>query len=401
MSAQQFSYLAYDTHGKEQRGEISATDRTEVVALLRHRGLTPVEIEEVAAGGDLFNRSVVSRRDIIDFTNGLTTMVETRVPIDRALALLEGITAKPALQQLIADLRRDVKGGKSLAQAMQAHPKVFSNIYINLVRAGEEGGILDRLLPRIERFLAEADDTRRSIVSSLIYPAILFVVGILSVVMLLLFVVPQFATLFEDSGSGVPPAAAFLLSLSDWLKYWGWTLLLVPFALLFAWRQMAESEEGRARRDSYLLEMPVFGSILLQAEAGRFCRTLGALLGAGIPMLKGLHITRGVMDNQRLVEAMQQVEEMVRGGKSLGQALTSVAVFPQLLSQLVIVGEESGRTASVLDKLAETFDSQVRQQMTRMVAFLEPLLILLLGVFVGGIVIAMLSAVFSINEVSF
>ncbi|GAB6041071.1 type II secretion system F family protein [Endothiovibrio diazotrophicus] len=401
MATQQFRYVAFDAAGTEQKGEVAGENEHEVVALLRRRGLTPVKVEAGGGGGgELFSRGGVTNRDLIDFTSGLTTMVETRVPLDRALGLLEGLTEKPAVNQLIADLRRDVKGGKSLAQAMQAHPKVFSNIYVNLVRAGEEGGILDRLLPKLERFLAEADETRRHIVSSLIYPAILFVVGILSVILLLVFVVPQFASLFEDSGTGVPPSAAFLLALSDWLVYWGWTLPLIPFGAWFGWRRFGSTPEGRERRDRLLLSLPLMGQLLLEAEAGRFCRTLGALLGAGIPMLKGLHITRGVMDNQQLIVAMRQIEEQVRGGKSLGQALGAAAIFPQLLSQLVIVGEESGRTAQVLDKLAETFDAQVKQQMMRLVAFLEPFLILLLGIFVGGIVIAMLSAVFSINDVN-
>ena len=402
VASQQFRYVAFDTAGAEQKGEAAAESEQEVVALLRRRGLTPVKVEAGGVGGgELFSRGGVSNQDLIDFTSGLTTMVETRVPLDRALGLLEGITEKPSVNQLIADLRRDVKGGKSLAQAMQAHPKVFSNIYVNLVRAGEEGGILDQLLPKLERFLAEADETRRHIVSSLIYPAILFVVGILSVVLLLVFVVPQFAALFEDAGTSIPPSAAFLLGLSDWLVWWGWTLPLIPLLIWFGWRRAGESADGRAWRDRLLLSLPLFGQLLVEAEAGRFCRTLGALLGAGIPMLKGLHITRGVMDNQRFVDGMLHIEEQVRGGKSLGQALGAAAIFPQLLSQLVVVGEESGRTAAVLDKLAETFDGQVKQRMVRLVAFLEPFLILLLGLFVGGIVIAMLSAVFSINDVSF
>ena len=402
MATQQFKYVAFDGSGAEQKGEAAAENEQEVVALLRRRGLTPVKVEAGGGGGGgLLQRSGVTNQDLIEFTSGLTTMVETRVPLDRALGLLEGITEKPAVKRLIADLRRDVKGGKSLAQAMQAHPMVFSNIYVNLVRAGEEGGILDKLLPKLERFLAEADETRRHIVSSLIYPAILFVVGILSVILLLVFVVPQFSALFEDAGAGIPPSAAFLLWLSDALKYWGWLLLLLPFGAWYGWRRLDTTAEGRERRDRLLLTLPMLGPLLVEAEAGRFCRTLGALLGAGIPMLRGLHITRGVMDNQQLVSGLLKIEELVRGGKSLGQALTTTAIFPQLLSQLVIVGEESGRTAAVLDKLAESFDGQVRQRMMRLVAFLEPFLILLLGVFVGGIVIAMLSAVFSINDVSF
>jgi general secretion pathway protein F len=217
----------------------------------------------------------------------------------------------------------------------------------------------------------------------------------------MVFVVPSFATLFEDMGSNIPPSAAFLLGLSSWLKSYGWTLFGVPVILWYAWKQLDTTPERRFQRDQIMLSLPLFGHLLLQAESSRFCRTLGALLGAGIPLLKGLHIARGVMDNEVLAKSLARVEEAVRGGISLGKALINEAKFPVLLAQLVIVGEESGRTAAILDKLAETFDASVKQQTSRLVALLEPLLILVLGVVVGAIVITMLSAIFSINDMKY
>ncbi len=401
MAIHQYTYQACDVEGKIVDGQLNAESEQEVVATLQSKQLIPIKIEQQAESRALFMRQSVSNRDVIDFTNGLCTLIEARVPLDRALGLLEGITEKRVVQELIEDLRRDVKEGKSLADALQVRPEVFSRMYVNMVHAGEEGGILEQLLPKLADFLAAADAAKRTILSSLIYPIILAVVGFLSVILLMVFVVPSFATLFEDMGSSIPTSAAFLLGLSAWLKTYGWTLLFIPFIFWSAWRQLDTTPERRLQRDEMMLSMPMFGQLILQAESSRFCRTLGALLGAGIPLLKGLHIVRGVMENQALANSLAKIEEAVRGGVSLGKALINDGHFPVLLAQLVIVGEESGRTGAILDKLAETFDTYVKQQTSKLVALLEPLLILVLGVVVGAIVVTMLSAIFSINEVNY
>ncbi len=402
MALHQYQYQACDINGKIVTGQVSAETEQEVVSTLQSRQLIPVKVEQQADSSDsgLFKQRI-SNRDVIDFTNGLCTLVEAHIPMDRALGLLENLNPKPVVQQLIADLRQSVKEGKSLADALQSYPQYFSRMYINMVHAGEEGGILDHLLPKLADFMANADAARRTVISSLIYPMILGVVGILSVILLLVYVVPQFANMFENMGTSIPPAAALLLNISHWLKTWGWMLIPLPFVVVYGWKQLDRSTETRLQRDQFLLSVPLLGSLLLEAESSRFCRTLGALLGAGIPLLKGLHIVRGVMDNQVLTDTVAQAEEAVRGGSSLGHALNKEGTFPVLLSQLVIVGEESGRTAEILEKLAETFDTNVKQKTSRLVSLAEPALILLMGVLVGTIVIVMLSAVFSINQIQY
>ncbi|RKZ45282.1 MAG: hypothetical protein DRR16_23550 [Candidatus Parabeggiatoa sp. nov. 3] len=401
MAIHQYKYKACDASGKTEEGQLNAESEQEVLATLQNRQMIPLKIEQQAENTGLFTRQSISNRDVIDFTNGLCTLIEARVPLDRALGLLEGITEKQVVQKLIEDLRRDVKEGKSLADALQTRPKTFSRMYVNMIHAGEEGGILEHLLPKLADFLATADDAKRNIISSLIYPLILLIVGILSVVLLMIFVVPSFATLFEDMGSNMPSSAAFMLGLSDWLTNYGWSLLFIPLLLWYGWRQLDVTPQRRLQRDQAMLSVPMLGGLILQAESSRFCRTLGALIGAGIPLLKGLHIVRGVMDNQVLANSLAQVEEAVRGGISLGKALVNEGKFPVLLAQLVIVGEETGRTGTILEKLAETFDSSVKEQTSRLVALLEPLLILTLGVIVGAIVITMLSAIFSINQMKY
>ena len=401
MAAKQYVFQACDAQGGKHSGTLNAETQQEVLAILQTRKLIPVFIQEGRGQSKRTGRGGINNRDLIDFTEGLCTLVESHVPLDKSLLLLEGTTKKAAMQSLIIDLRREIKEGNSLADALQNHDNVFSRMYINMVHAGEEGSILDKLLPRLSKFLAEADQSRRTVISALIYPMILAVVGVLSVVGLLVFVVPQFAGLFEDMGSAIPASAAFLLATSRALQTYGWMLLGVPFLLLYIWRFLDSSQERRLGRDEFLLSLPLLGNLLLEAETSRFCRTLGALLSSGIPLLKALHIAKGVMENNALAQQLSQVEEDVRQGVSLGNALTEMGTFPIILPQLVIVGEESGRTAEILEKLAESFDDHVRQQTGRMVAMVEPLLIVILGGVVGSVVVIMFSAIFSINDIGF
>jgi general secretion pathway protein F len=207
--------------------------------------------------------------------------------------------------------------------------------------------------------------------------------------------------MFEDMGGNIPGSAAFLFGLSNWLKSYGWTLIGMPILFWFGWRQWNLTPERRLHRDDIMLSLPILGNLILHGESSRFCRTLGALLGANVSLPKGLHIAKGVMENQVLANSLAEIEKNVYEGVSLGRALLSNGKFPVLLSQLVIIGEESGRTANILNKLADTFDNTVKKQISRLMTLLEPLLILILGIAVGAIVIIMLSAIFSINEVNY
>jgi general secretion pathway protein F len=284
---------------------------------------------------------------------------------------------------------------------MEAHPGVFSKMYVNIIRAGEEGGILDQLLPELAEFLETSAETRQTIISAMIYPAVLLVTGVVSVILLLVFVVPQFAAMFEDAGTQIPPAAQFLLNLSQWLQSFGFLIPLTVITAVFAWRRLDAQKSTRLKRDKFLLGLPLLGPLILTRESAVFARTLGSLLGAGIPLIRALRVAREVVANEQLTSQLALVEEDVRGGSGLGAALEKTQQFPTLLHQLIAVGEESGRTGSILVKSAATFDNIVRNQLSKLVAALQPALILLLALAVGGITITMLSAVFSMNAVEF
>lgn len=401
MSVNYYHYQAYDAKGNMTSGQLSAESEREAVAQLQARKLVPVRIKVASKQSRAASSSKIRNADLVDFTNGLTTLVEARVPIDKALSLLEGITEKEPMKRLVASIRRDVKEGKSLADAMEQRPEVFSRLYFNMIRAGETGGILDQLLPDLANFLETAEETKKQIISAMVYPMVLLFVGIVSVALLLIFVVPQFTAMFEDVGSEIPGSAQFLLDLSNGIKAWGWLVLPLVAALGYGWHWINADRERRRNKDKWLLTVPLLGRVLLYKDVAVFARTLGALLGAGIPLIRGLRVAREVIANEELVRHLQQVEEDVRGGAGLGVSLARTRQFPVLLHQLVTVGEESGRTGPILKKLARTFDTYVRDEMARLVSALQPALIILLGVAVGGISVIMLSAVFSMNTVDF
>ena len=400
MNLQYYNYQAYNMQGGLENGQLSAVSEEEVIAVLRGKNLSPIKISQAARQSISHNKKAISRRELIDFTQGLNTLMEAQMPIDKALFLLEGLSESASTRQLIEAIRRDVKKGKTLAQAMEAREHVFSVMYISIIRAGEEAGILNQLLPSLEHFMVEAEETRRHIVGAMTYPVVLFIVGILSVVLMLTFVVPQFATLFEDAGTKIPPSAAFLLSLSQWLQSYGWSLLIIPFAAYFTWQWWGSGADNLRHRDAFLLKLPVFGQLLLYKNSANFARTLGALLTAGIPLLRALQITRTVIENTLLSYELKKVEDEVEAGITLAKALLNRNIFPVLLCKLVGVGEETGRTANILAQLAATFDGYVKNLIARLVTLIEPLLILFLGIMVGGIVVTMLLAVFSINDVA-
>ena len=396
-----FKYRAFDTQGKIQVGQVNAASEREAIRVLKKRNLTPIKIGKSKKTHEGSLRRKISNNDLMDFTNGLCTLVEARVPLDRALRLLDGITDSTAMKNLVLNLLSDVKEGKSLASAMEAHPTVFSKMYVNIIRAGEEGGILHELLPDLAEFLETSAKTRQAIISAMIYPAVLLITGIISVVLLLVFVVPQFSAMFEDSGSEVPPSALFLLNVSDFIQNYGLFMSLGVILAFVFWKRLDKEHRSKLQKDKFLLSLPLIGALILYKESAIFSRTLGALLGAGIPLIRGLRVSKEVILNSFLVKHLDQVEEDVRGGAGLGLSLEKTGAFPILLHQLIAVGEESGRTSSILLKTADTFDNFVRNQMSAIVSALQPALIIFLAIAVGGITITMLSAVFSMNTVEF
>ena len=401
MKTSPYKYEAVDAKGVSSTGQVVADSENEALRILKRKNLTPIKITQSRQKVFTFSKKKVAGKDVIDFTNGLSTLVQSRIPIDRSLTLLEGITESVPMRGLVNNLRRDVKEGRTLAAAMENYPLVFNQMYVNIIRAGEEGGILETLLPSLEKNLEASARTRDTVISALIYPAVLLVTGILSVGLLLVFVVPQFAMMFEGAGANIPNSALFLLSVSELIKQYGFLIPIIVFLIWTLFRLINKDSLYKLRKDKFVLRLPMGGKFFLYRDCAVFSRTLGFLLNAGIPLIRGLRVSKEVVLNSFLVKHLNDVEEDVRGGAGLGLSLEKTGVFPTLLHQLVTVGEESGRTSSILVKSAGTFENFVRNQMSAIVSALQPALIIFLAIAVGGITITMLSAVFSMNAVEF
>ena len=400
MKLNSFHYQAYDITGTLVSGQLNALDENEALGTLKARQLTPIQLDPIdATHSEQQKTHHLSSEELIHFTEGLTTLIQAQVPIDKALTLLQSLSSSTATHYLIENMIRYVKEGGTLTQAMEDNPQSFSKLYISIVRAGEEGGILADLLVPLKHFLEEAQETKRQIIGAMIYPLVLLFVGVLSVVLMILFVVPRFATLFSDTGAPIPASAQFLFSMSDWMLYYSWTLIPASVLLYFFTQWWFRDEQHSKQKDALLLTLPIIGKLLLYKDASNFCRTIGALLSAGVPLIKSLSITQGVLENRQLSAQVSQVELDVKSGLSLGKALEKNTDFPMILAKLIVVGEETGRTAKIFNQLAETFNQRVKNRLARLLALIEPLLILLLGILVGGIVIVMLLAVFSMNDI--
>jgi general secretion pathway protein F len=398
-----FVYKAADRRGKTIDGVMEATDQRAVVEQLHREEYYPIRVapqSESRGWVPSLGRGRVRGRDLLAFTQQLATLFEAGLPLDRTLAILEGLANTPRLKAVAGDLLKSVQGGSSLADAMaKHHPRPFSRLYVNMVRAGEKGGVLEVALRRLADLLEANQEFREAIVSALIYPALLTSVGGAAVVFLLTFVIPRFAQIFSDLGQAIPLPTQILLAVSGTVQAYWWALLLAAVILALSARIALETPQGRLAWDRTALRLPLIGEISLKLEVSRFARTLGTLLKSGVPVLSSLAVVREMIGNTILARAIERLSDGVKRGAGLAAPMGESGLFPPLAVHMVRVGEETGRLEEMLLKVALTFETEVRTAVKRLVALLEPGIILAMGLVVGFIVVAMLMAIFSINEV--
>ena len=333
-------------------------------------------------------------------TSELAVLLRGGLPLDRGLKVLIEMAALPQMHQLLSELLKAVKGGKALSQAMQPHEQLFGNFYISMVRSGEASGQLSAVLDSLVEYLENAKTNRDSVVSALIYPAILLVVSVLSIVLMLGFVVPQFQTLFEDMGEALPLLTRVVVDSAEFIKSYGWLLLLVAVGLGFYLRRWAATAEGRTSLHSRLLKMPLAGGIIFEFEVSKFARTVGTLLGNGVSLLKAISIAIDTVDNAVIKEALQVLPPAVKAGKRMSVALADTGLFTPMVIQMIRVGEESGSLDQMMLELAKVFDNHVQSGVKRGLALLEPVLILGMGFIIAIIVIAILMGILSVNDLA-
>jgi general secretion pathway protein F len=400
-----FMYRAADRRGQTIDGVMEAPDARSVVERLHKEAYYPIRVtphaerrQWMTLGGGGSTR--VRQRDLLALTQQLATLFEAGVPLDRALAILEELAPNPRIRTIVGDLLRSVRGGQSLSEALaKHHPRPFSRLYINMVRAGEKGGVLEVTLRRLAEFLEARAAFQEAIVSALAYPVVVTTVGAGAIVFLLTFVIPRFASIFEDMHQAIPLPTQILLSVSAAIRTHWWVGALLVLGAVLGWRIWTGTPDGRIQRDRLVLRMPRVGDLVRKIETARFTRTLGTMLRSGVPVIGALAVVGEMMTNIVVGRAVERVSESVKRGGTVAAAMGEHAQFPALAVHMVRVGEETGRLEEMLLKTAETFENDVRIEMKRFIGLLEPAIILLMGVLVAFIVVAMLMAIFSINEV--
>lgn len=403
----QFQYRATDAEGKILEGVIDAAERNVAVARLQDRGLIPLRVAEPTAEKSglasislpslSFKRGVRSR-DLLIFTHEMSTLLAAGMPLDRSLSILTDLSERAEMKRIVGDILQAVQRGKSLAEALAAHPKVFPPIYINMVKAGEIGGVLDHVLARLTDYLERADELRDEVRSAMVYPLILLFTAFASVTILLTYVLPKFGSIFAQAGQSLPFSARMLLGLSDLMRSYWWAGLIVIALVSVGVVHFLRTPNGRMRWDQLKLRIVLLGDLTRKVAVARFSRTLGTLLRSGVPMLQALEIVRDVVGNLVISNAIEEVKVGVRGGSGVAAPLNHTGTFPPLALQMISVGEETGKLDEMLIQVADYFDKEVRQQVKRLTSLLEPALLLVGGVVVAFVVLSMFSAIFSINN---
>jgi len=400
----QFSYKAIGRDGKSHAGTIEAEGLELASRNLRAQGLTLVKLEAGASAVTADSKAAagkpVGRQEILSMTSELSVLLRAGLPLDRALKVLIDMAAQPRMNLLLNDLLSAVKGGRALSQALQPHEQVFGTFYINMVRSGEASGQLSEVLDRLVEYLENAKANRETVISALIYPSILAVVSVLSIVLMLGFVVPQFESLFEDMGEALPPLTQMVISGADFIKRFGWLILLLVVGLGVYVRNWAGTEQGRTSLHRRLLTLPMAGGIIFEFEVSKFARTAGTLIGNGVSLLKAISIAIETVDNRVIRESLAVLPPAVKAGKRMSVALEETGMFTPMVIQMVRVGEESGSLDQMLLELARVFDDHVQSGVKRGLTLLEPVLILGMGFVIAVIIIAILMGILSVNDLA-
>ena len=399
----QYRYKATTPAGETSEGEIEARDESAVVERLQALGLIPIRVSlaESSSARDtrrLFARRRIGPEQVGALTRELATLLRSGLPLDRGLEILIDLSPAPPVRDLLTRIRDDVRGGAALSKALEAHPEVFSRFFVGMIRAGEAGGSLGTVLTRIAEFMERSRELKDTVTSALIYPTILVLASVTSVMLLLIFVVPQFSQMFEQSGKELPLATEIVIAAGNLLRKYWW---LLPVSAMATWRfftwQMSHPE-SKAAWDGRFLRWPLIGDLVTKVEVARFSRTLGTLVTNGIPLLSALAIVKDTVGNAVIAQGLDTAREHLKAGQGLSQPLMDQGVFPPLAVHMVGVGEETGKLDEMLTRSADVYDREVALAVKRMLSLLEPVLILGLGLLIGGIIISILLAILKVNS---
>ncbi|MBL3589218.1 MAG: type II secretion system F family protein [gamma proteobacterium endosymbiont of Lamellibrachia anaximandri] len=400
-----YFFRAASLEGDITEGIVDGSNRESVVELIQSQGRIPIRVElktetpakKLSKSSNSFFRRR-KKDQILTFTRELSTLLKAGLSLDKSLSLLIEVNSVDPYSQVLANLQEKIKGGASFADALESEGIEFPSIYVSLVRAGELGGALETVLERLADHLERSSELRESLKSAMIYPMILVVVAISSIILLLTYVIPQFKELFEGMGSALPMSTAIVLQAGDFVKHQGWIVLLVILLVVMLIRYQLRTPEGKFRWHKRVLSMPLLGGLVTRMEVAVFSRTLGTLLQNGIPMMKAISIVRETVQNRVITKSMDEVIKGLKEGGNLSSPLAESGYFPEFAVQMIRVGEESGEMEQMLLHVADIYDKEVNRELKRTLALLEPILILVLGVIIAGVIMSILVAIMGINQ---
>ncbi|HEX5044502.1 MAG TPA: type II secretion system F family protein [Candidatus Polarisedimenticolaceae bacterium] len=392
-----YSWKGRTRAGRTQEGVLVAESKDAVIASLRKQQIIVTAVTEKGKefalpklGGG------ISRKEIAIFTRQFSVMIDAGLPLVQCLEILGGQQNNRTFQKIIFQVRQDVESGATLADALRKHPQAFDDLYSNMVAAGEAGGILDTILQRLSVYIEKIVKLRSAVRSALVYPVAVILIAVGVVWIILWKVIPTFATLFEGLGAQLPLPTRITIALSKFIGSWWWMIFTAIGLAVYLVNRYYKTPSGRYRIDKLLLKLPVLGTVLRKIAVARFCRTLGTLVSSGVPILEGLEITAKTAGNAVVAEAIMATRASVEQGKTISEPLKGTDVFPPMVVQMVAVGEQTGALETMLNKIADFYEDEVDEATANMLAMLEPIMIMFLGIVIGGIVISMYMPMFDL-----
>jgi type IV pilus assembly protein PilC len=397
-----FVWTATDRAGKKQKGEIEADNMTLGRQLVTRKGFTvksfkakPKAISEYIPA----LAAKISERDIVIFVRQFATMIDAGLPLVQCLEILQEQQSNANFKKVIRQIKRNVEEGSTLSEALRKHPKVFDSLFVNLVAAGEIGGILDVILNRLAAYIEKIAKLKKKVKGAMTYPAIVVSIALIVVAVILIYVIPVFAGLFKDAGAKLPGMTLFVMNLSEWTtSYFHW-LFLGLIVLIVGARQIRKSTRGREITDRLVLRAPVFGMLIRKVAVARFTRTLGTMLSSGVPILDGLEVVAATAGNTVIEKAIREAKNSIAEGRPVADPLAETKVFPPMVCQMIAVGEATGQLDAMLGKIADFYDEEVDIAVEALTSMLEPMMILFLGITIGGLLVAMYLPIFQLADV--
>ena len=397
-----FFFRAVASDGKIRSGSLSGDNERLIARELRKQGLTPVYVgvapKSTSIEFKLPHFGGARKKDVLFFTQEISTLLTAGVPLDRAIAITGELTVRPDFRFIVLDVLRVLKGGRSLADSLGTHPDYFSDLYINMVRAGEASGSLASIFERLADFERSRDELRGYIISSMIYPALLSMVGLGSIFILLNFVVPRFAAIFADGRMKIPAPTKMMLDASHYVQAYWWMAAIVVAVSFIGFRIYTSTVAGRMWWDGARLKFPMLGDVLL--KPARFARAMATLVANTVPLVQSIGIAAATLNNKTIAYALEGVAQGVKRGEGIAVPVRKAGVFPPLASHLLTVGEETGRLDQMFARMADIYETDTRAAIKRFTAIFEPIVILVMGIIVGGLILSMLLAITSINDVA-